>query len=234
MKMLGCGIAMSLGALVGAASAQQTLIVDGTEFPLSTLMENCQSIVNDPVAQVACFNNITQLIEEQSGAKAASGPSVPEALDALRTAAEYQDADSGLSIAGTDCQIQIVYFNNYFHLSRRNISTIDLFSAEFDASKLQIDQVTDVRGAPAPLAKGVLADGATAATRGGVALDSSQNNFESKSPRTTIDVYANEVVDQLPANENGTFDFVLVHPQKQQSSDEIWGAFETFVKACGP
>jgi hypothetical protein len=77
-----------------------------------------------------------------------------------------------------------------------------------------------------------MASGTNAAIRGGVALESAQNNFEPRSARTTIDVYANEVVTQLPAREDQAFDFVLIHPQRSQASAEIWTAFETFVNAC--
>lgn len=232
MKMLLCGVAMSLGILASNVMANQIVTVDGEDYLLSSLMENCQSITTDPAAQVACFSSISRLLEEQSGAEEESSVSVAQSLDALRTLAQYQDDESGLSIAGADCNIHILYFNNYFHISRRNISEIDLFSAQFDASKLQFDQTVQVQGAQAPLFKGFMAPGANAAVRGGVVLESSQQNFEPRSARTTIGDYANEVVKQLPATESAAFDFVLIHPQRAQASAEIWGAFETFVNAC--
>ena len=135
-------------------------------------------------------------------------------------------------IAGDDCNIQVTYYNNYFHISRRNISALDLFTASFDAAKVQYDQVSDVRGAAAPLVEGVLEAGATGSTRGGLELDSSKLKFAPKSPRMSLDDYANEVMDQLPAKDDQRFEFVLVHPDYKDKSADIWSAFETFVEAC--
>lgn len=157
---------------------------------------------------------------------------VPQALADLRAAAQYEDDDTGLLIAGTDCSIQVTYFGNYYHLSRRNVSTIDLFSAQFDASQLQYDQITDVPSAQIPLSKAMMVDGAMAVMRGGMALDSNQDNFEPKSARSTLGAYANDVVGQLPAREDQAFDFVLIHPERRQVSADIWTAFETFVDSC--
>ena len=232
MKTLIYGLTMSLGVLASGVKAEQMLTVDGTEYPLSALMGTCQSIIDDPAAQIACFNDITRLLDEQAGEDETETVSVSDALDALRTVASYQDDDSGLSITGTDCNVQVVYFNNYFHISRRNISTIDLFNAQFDASKMPFDQVVEIQGGQAPLVKGFMFVGSTAAMSGGVALDSSQLNFAPRSPRTTIEAYANEVVAQLPLREGQSFEFVLVHPQRSQDSVAIWSAFEDFVKAC--
>jgi hypothetical protein len=232
MKMLMYGISLSLGTLASDVLADQILTVDGEDYLLSSLLENCQSITDDPAAQITCFSTISGLLEEQSDAEPENAVSVPEALDALRAVAQYQDDETGLSIAGADCNIHIVYFNNYFHISRRNISSIDLFSAQFDASKLQHDQTVQVQSAQAPLAKGFMETGTTAATRGGVSLESMQHNFAPRSPRTTLDVYATEVVSQLQAREDQAFDFVLVHPKRSQASADIWNAFETVVNAC--
>lgn len=232
MKMLMCGVAMSLAVMANSVMAERVLTVDGEDYLLSSLMNNCQSITGDPEAQIACFSSISRLMEEQSVETQEIDVSVTETLDALRAVAQYQDDGSGLLIAGADCNIQIIYFSNYFHISRRNISSIDLFSAHFDASKLQFDQTVQVQGANAPLLKGFMAPGANAAMRGGVALESAQHNFSPRSARITIDAYANEVADQLPAREGQEFDFVLIHPQKSQASDEIWSAFEAFVDAC--
>ncbi|PJI84559.1 hypothetical protein BC777_3620 [Yoonia maricola] len=232
MKMLMCGFAVSLSALASDVNAEQILTVDGNDYPLSSLLENCQSITDDPAAQIDCFSAISRLLDEQTGEAEEEGASVTEALDTLRTVAQYQDSESGLLIAGSDCNIHIVYFNNYFHISRRNISTIDLFSAVFDASKLQYDRTVQVQGAQAPLFTGFMDVGATAAMRGGVALESTANNFAARSPGMSIDVYANEVVGQLPPTEAQTFNFVLVHPARNQASGEIWAAFEGFVTAC--
>lgn len=232
MKLLMNSLAMSFGILASSVSAELTLNVDGEDYPLSALMENCQSLSDNPSAQISCFNAVSKLLEEQSGAAQESVASVPEALDALRAVAQFEDGETGLVIAGTDCSIQVLYYGNYYHLSRRNVSSIDLFSAEFDASQLQYDQITEVNGAQAPLFTGQMDDGATAATRGGMAIESSQYNFEPKSSRTTIGAYASEVAVQLAATEGQNFDFVLVHPERNQDGAEIWSAFETFVGAC--
>jgi len=234
MKIRVCGLAATIILWGTSLSAQQTLIVDGVERELSDLMAQCQSITNDRVAQVTCFGDVTALLEEQSGG---AGPSestvpVPEALDALKAVAQYEDPDSGLSITGDDCDIQIVYYNNYFHISRRNISTIDLFSAEFDASKFQYDQIVAVNGAQLPLSRSTMDAGETGRARGGVGLDSSQVGFTAKSPRTSLADYAQEVVGQLPVAESQSIDFVLIHPQRSNVHGEIWGAFQTFIAAC--
>lgn len=232
MKMLMRSFALWLGVLASNAQADQVITVDGKDYFLSFLTANCQSITNDPAAQIACFGAISELLEEQSGGVQESKISVTEALDALRAVAQYQDDESGLSIAGSDCNIHLVYFNNYFHISRRNISTIDLFSAQFDASNLQYDQIVQVQDAQSPVSKGFMAPGVTAVMHGGVALESAQHNFSPRSPRTTLDVYANEVVGELQGIQSQEFDFVLVHPQKSQASADIWSAFATFVDAC--
>lgn len=232
MRMLMCGLALSLGTMASVAVAETKVTVDGTEYELSALMENCRSMSGAPEAQIACFTELSQLLEKQDGAGQANSTSVPEALDALRAVAQYQDDGSGLSIVGNDCNIRIVYFNNYFHLSRRNVSMIDLYSAQFDVSKLQIDQTSEVRGAQAPLLSGMMEAGAAATTVGGVALESAVQNFEPKSARASIYTYANEVVSQLTASQDQAFDFVLIHPERHKRSAEIWSAFEAFATAC--
>lgn len=231
MKMLMCGLAMSLSVLASDVMAEQVLTVDGEDYLLSSLMENCQSITGDPAAQVNCFSVISRLLEEQSAEAQESDVSVIESLDALRAVAQYQDDETGLSIFGAGCNVHIIYFSNYFHISRRNISSIDLFSAQFNASKFQYDR-TEFQGAQEPMSKGFMDPGANAAIRGGVALESTQHNFLPRSPGTTLDVYATEVADQLPATEGEAFDFVIVHPKRSQDSVIIWNAFETFVDAC--
>lgn len=232
MKLLMSSLAMSLSIVASDAMAEITLKVDGQDYTLSALMENCQSLADDPSAQIACFSAVSKLVEDQAGAVQQNVVSVPDALEALRDLAEYEDELTGLSIAGTGCKVEILYYNNYFHISRRNVSSIDLYSATFDASKLQYDEVSEVRGAQAPLYTGVLDDGSTAKMLGGVALESSQLNFEPKSARMSIGDYAVEVADQLETNEGEEFDFVLVHPAKEKSNAKIWSAFETFVEAC--
>lgn len=232
MKILTFGLAVSLGAFATHANANLKLNVDGQDYTLSELTEKCQSITNDPTAQIACFGEISKLLEAQAAENKPDENAVAQARQDLRDAAEYIDDETGLLIAGSGCKITTLYFANYFHISRRNISTIDLFSAEFDASQLQYDQSSEVRGAPAPLIKGVMQPGATALARGGAGLDSSRENFAPRSPRTSVGDYSIDLAMSLPAREGQTFDFVLVHPNKNQNSAAIWSAFEAFVKAC--
>lgn len=226
------GFALSLGIIASAVHAERMLTVDGTEVPLSELMSTCQGLIDQPDAQFACFSDLTRLMDEQSGQEPVAKVPVPEALDALRSVAQYQDNDSGLTIAGTDCTIQIVYYNNYFHVSRRNISEIDLFSATFDVSQLQYDTISEIRGAKVPLIEGELNTGSVAVTYGGAPLDSAQNNFSPRPPSATLDVYAAQIMTEIPAREGQSFEFVLIHPQRSGASAEIWDAFETFVDAC--
>lgn len=232
MKMLMCSLTTTLGLLAASAAAEQTLNVDGKEYTLSALMSGCQKIANDPAGQIACFSDISRRMELQSAAQKEPVISVPEALQTFQNAAQYLDGETGLVVAGAGCTVQITYFNNYFHLSRRNISSIDLFDAKFDMSKLQYDQTSEVRGAQAPLVKAELEAGADAVVRGGVGLDSAQHNFAPRAPGTSIDGYASEVVAQLPGQPGSAFEFVLVHPQRSQSGGEIWAAFENYAKAC--
>lgn len=232
MKKLMCGLATSLGIFASNVKADQTIIVDGEEYLLSALTENCQSITGDPAAQVACFTALSKLLDEQSSADPVSEVSVTEALDALRAVAQYLDEDSGLLIAGSDCTIHILYFANYFHISRRNVSTIDLYSAQFDAAQFLPDQTVAVQSGQALLSKGFMDAGANAAMRGGMALDSTQLGFSPRSPAASIDAYANEIVGQLPATQAQSFDFAMVHPQRSHASADIWNAFETFVNVC--
>ena len=77
-----------------------------------------------------------------------------------------------------------------------------------------------------------MSEGENAAPRGGIAIDSLQHGFAPRSPRVTLDTYANEVVDQLPPAAHQTFDFVLVHPKKRDAGVNIMNAFEAFVNAC--
>jgi len=230
MKKLILGLTMSLGVLASGAQAEQTLNIDGKEYPLSFLLKNCQSITDQPEAQIACFAALSQLMEAQSAESQQDGVSVSQALKDLRAVAEYQDDESGLSVSGSGCRIEVIYFSNYFHISRRNISTIDLFSAKFDAAKLQFENVA--KGQGAQLSKGTMDDGATAAMRGGVGLESKQHNFAPRSPRTTLADYATEVAGQLQVREDQAFEFALVHPQKSEASADIWNAFETLLSAC--
>lgn len=347
MKLLVFGIAVSVGLSVSEAKAEETLTFEGQVYPLSILTENCRSQADNPQAMIACFNKLSDLLEQQSGktldtenldaeiaktdkqeadrleaerqeaerlkaerqeaerlqaeqqnAERAEAErqeaerqeaerqqaerrsaerqeakrkeaerreierlvaerleeerkqaellqaeieeaerqkklaSVPEALEKLRALAQYQDDGSGLSIEGTDCNIRIAYFGNYYHLSRRNVSTLDLFSAEFDASQFRHDQLSHVSGTHIAVLRGVMEADATALTHGGGEIDSSLHNFAPKTARETLDAYASEVVRQLSPSQKQTFDFVLVHPAKQDASVNIRSAFETFVSAC--
>lgn len=232
MKLLINGLVIAASVLANAASAEVTLIVDGEEYTLSALMENCQSLSDNPVAQITCFNTVSKLVEEQSGQDPVDQVSVSDSLEAFRTVAQYQDAESGLLVGGSDCQIQILYYGNYFHLSRRNVSSIDLLSASFDASQMQSDSISEVRGAQLPVVQAEMNDGAKASIRGGVAIESAQYGFAPKSPRASVGEYAIEVTRQLDADESRRFDFVLVHPGRSDDTDDIWDAFDTLVGAC--
>jgi len=198
MKTLIGALTLSIGLLTSAAQAEQMIEVDGEDIPLSTLMATCQGIADDPAAQMACFGDLTKLVEAQSAPEPEKTVSVPDAL----------------------------------HISRRNISAIDLFSVHFDAAQLQFNKFTEIQGAAAPLAKGVTADGVMAAVRGGVGLESSNQNFAPRSPRMDLDAYAREVAVQLPAEDVQTFEFVLIHPQRSAARADIWRAFAGLVEAC--
>lgn len=232
MKTLIFGLAMSLGIVASDAKAQLKVEIDGKEYMVSNLIENCTNITGDPAAQAACFNALSMLLEQQSDGQPESTASVAESLEALRDVAQFDTGESGLSIAGLDCNIHVIYYSNYFHISRRNVSSIDLYSAQFDVSKLQFDQIEQVQVGQLPMTRGVMDDGVTAAMRGGSALESTQHNFAAKSARASISDYAIEVAAQLPANENQEFNFVLVHPENSDASGDIWAAFETFATAC--
>lgn len=233
MKMVMGSLVLSLGILSSSASAEVLLTVDGNEYTLTALMENCQTMGDNPAAQVACFNAVSALLDQQSAEpETSTAASIPEALEALRAVAQYEDGESGLVIQGADCNAQILYYANYFHVSRRNVSSIDLFSAQLDMSKVASEQTVEAAGGLANLAKGAMHSGAVAATLGGEAISSAENGIAPKSARMTIAEYATSVADQLAPNESSEFDFVLVHPAKQQSSAEIWAAFQNYAQAC--
>lgn len=80
--------------------------------------------------------------------------------------------------------------------------------------------------------RGVVDGSSPATIKGGLALESVQHGFASKSAGQTIDEYANQVVSQLPGRSEQTFDFVLVHPKKAAESSGILNAFALFVQAC--
>ena len=230
MKTLMCSLATTIGLLASAATAERVVTIDGEDFLLSHLTQNCQNIKDDPAAQIACFNELSQYLEEKPAESQVTDAAVTEALEALRTVAQYQDKESGLLIAGSSCNIRIDYYTNYFHISRRNISSIDLYSAEFDASKIQQDKT--VRSQNPPLLIGNMDNGENATMRGGAALESSQYNFPPRSPAASLDAYASEVVAHLPTTENQEFQFVLFHPQRNDAGSEIWGAFTAFAEVC--
>lgn len=232
MKMLMRGIALSLGIMATHAQADQIVSVDGEDYLLSDLTKNCQNITGDPAAQIACFSALSQLIEGAPAETPDNTEAVQAAFEALRTLALYQDDESGLVITGSDCNVQIVYVANYFHISRRNISSVDLFTASFDASKVQFEQTLQIQGGQAPLLRVTLEPGAVGLMGGGVALESGPGSFEARAPGVPLADYANEVVGQLQMREGQTVDFVLIHPQRSNSGPDIWAAFETFVKTC--
>jgi len=232
MKILKSALALSFAIFASSAQADQVINVDGEDYFLSHLTANCQSIQNDPAGQIACFAALSALLAEQTEPEVDNSAIIAPALETLRTVAQYADNDTGLLIAGSDCNVQFIYYGNYFHISRRNISTVDLFSAAFDASKMQFDQLQQVQGAQVPLMQGAVDGGSVATVVGGVGLDSSLEDFDSRSPDMTMQAYATTVVTQLVPREEQTFNFVLVHPQRSQASAEIQSAFEAFVTAC--
>ncbi len=231
MRTLIWGLTLSIGVVASDSQAVVKVEVDGKEYTVTELMENCKSMTGAPEAQVACFTALSEMLSAKRGGDQGGGASVPDALNALREVAAYQDSETGLLVSGEDCKVQLTYYGNYFHISRRNVSSIDLYSARFDAGDLQYDTIK-AQGGAGPLSSGVLKDGATAMMSGGVGLDSNQNKFASKSARATLDVYAGEVAGQLPAREDQTVEFVLVHPRRSDASEEIWAAFKTYVGAC--
>jgi hypothetical protein len=232
-KALVCGaVALGLTLLTGGnAKAETVITVNGETFFLSHLTAKCQAMTDDPAGQIACFNDLSHLLNEHGGSQEEIVP-VGEALETFREVTQFFDGNSGLLIGGSDCKIHVLYFNNYFHISRRNVSTMDLFSVQFDASKFQVDKMVEVQGGEAPLMRGFMEAGTQATLRGGLALDSSRDKFPSKSPRASLDAYANEVTAALPAKAVTEFEFALVHPQKAEASADIRDALQTLVKAC--
>ena len=233
MKMSRGGLGIVLGILSSSVSAEVMVNVDGVQYALSALMENCQSMGDNPTDQIACFNAVSKLLDQQAAEpEEASTSSVPEALEALRSVAQYDNGDSGLIVQGTECKAHIIYYANYFHVSRRNVSSIDVFSVQFDASEISQEQINQAASRNAFVSKVVMQPGAVAKSIAGEAIESAQFGIAPKSARTTIADYAVEVADQLSTNQSGEFDFVLVHPAKQQSGAEIWSAFEAYVQEC--
>ena len=231
MKILVGGLGALLGTWASVAAAEQTIVVNGNEYPLSALMMTCQAI-EDQSEQVECFGNISRLLGEQSAEVTEDAISVPEALDALRAAAQYRNDETGLLIGGTDCNVSILFYGNYFHVSRRNISEIDALSVSFDASQVLRERTTGAGNRRAGMTWGSMNDGAAAKISGGIGLDSSQHGFAPRSPGATVEEFATTVVGQLPAMAAQEFDFVLVHPLMSEKGAEIWETFDTFVGAC--
>jgi len=220
-----------LAGFASAQSAQAAIDAKQKAPSVTELMEQCRSEELSAEAKVACFNDLADQLRNGAAAPSQAG-SVQEALDGLRRVAEYQDKDSGLVIAGDSCLIHVLYYGNYFHISRRNVSTIDLLSAKFDASTLQFDQTADVSEANLNWSKGVMDAGATAVFQGGTALESNKQGFDAKQASLSLQQYAGLVVDQLPAQESQRFDFMMVHPAKAEARAEITKAFEELVSAC--
>lgn len=229
MKKVLFGTALALFGLITAAHAEYMVKVRGADYPISSLMQSCADANGGSDAQLKCFITLTGLVKEQAGA-AQVNLSAADALDALRKVAQHQDADSGLIIDGAECRIQITYYNNYFHMSRRNVSSIDLVTAEFDAAQVQLDQVQ--RADAGGVAKGFLQLGGTAVSKGGAALESADLNFPTKPAQASMQDYVQTVSAQLATRQSDSFDFVLVHPKRSQISNDIWKAFDVFVRAC--
>jgi len=232
MKTLVYGLALSVATLATSAAAELSVTVNGEEVSVAQLMDNCKTMTDQPEAQVACFSAISQLLEKQSGDSAEGDSNVGQALANLQQVAQFENGETGLMIDGSGCTIQMTYFANYFHVSRRNVSSIDLHHAQFDVSRLRLDEVSSARARQDLLTTGVMEAGGLAAMRGGVALESTTHNFAPKSARASIGEYASKVVPQLPAQEADQFSFVLVHPALGGAREDIWNAFEAYVKAC--
>ena len=234
MKLLTSCVLLSLGILSAPAYAEVMVTVDGEEIAFSVLMETCKSMTGDAEAKLACFNSLSAHIDNQTDATPEDTELVAQTFENLQAVAQYHSDETGLSITGTDCSVTFSYFANYFHTSRRNVSTIDIFSVEFDASQIQSDQINEIRGGQTPLFSGLMSDNGTAVIRGGAAMDSAEHDFAPKSARMTLDAYADTVLDQLPAKEDQAFEFVLVHPNRSAASADILAAFTDFVAACQP
>lgn len=233
MRTFALTIAMSVGMLTTGAHAEMVLQIDGKDYPLSTLMDHCQSMADDQAKQVACFQAVSDLVEQQTAPPPVENTvSASAALEALQAIASVEDSETGLIIQGSGCNAQITYYANYFHISRRNVSSLDLYSVRFDASDFAYDQTIMAPGGQSLVATGAMKSGTVAQTFAGLEVESTQNGFAAKGPGIPVSDYALEVADQLAITESDTFDFVLVHPAKQQASDEIWSAFETYVAAC--
>lgn len=226
---------LPLALLASKTAAETILNIDGEDYTLSALMENCQAMADDPAAQIACFNAVSAAVAAQqqpAEVEPNRTDAITAALENLRRVTQYQDEGSGLIIQGSECNLQIIYYANYFHISRRNVSSIDVLIAQFDMAGLAYSQTVQVSPENPLLSKGVMQAGASATTIGGFALESAQDGFTPKSARATIAEYAVEVINQLPSRQGSAFDFVLVHPAKQQDSLEIWDAFQKYNEAC--
>lgn len=232
MKMLMVAVVMTLGIAAGSAQAEQMIRVDGEDYRLSDLTQNCQNITGDPAAQIACFAALSQLIAAQSEAPANNDEAIVAAFGSLQGAAQYQDEETGLIVRGTGCNIEMIYYGNYFHISRRNISQIDLFAVAFDAKQLPLNQIVPVQGSQVPMLRATMPFGVTGQVKGGVALESGGGSFEARAPGMPLADFTGAAVNALPATDSMAFDFVLVHPKRAQSAGEITTAFQEFVTAC--
>ena len=231
MKSLIYGVALTLGIFSTTAAADQVIEVDGEPYLLSTLTANCQSI-QEPTAQIACFGALSKLIEAQSGAQETDAEAISHATGLLQASAQFGDEQSGLTITASGCNVRFDYYGNYFHISRRNISSIDVFSAEFDASQILVEQIAPAQGGTVPMLRASMAPGSAAILRGGQALESAHNSFAPRAPGVALGDYAAEVVGQLQGWESATFDFVLIHPEHADATDQIWASFNELVSAC--
>lgn len=215
-----------------AAQAEQMIIVDGESYRLSHLTRNCQSITDDPAAQIACFGALSRLLEEQASAPAVNAELIAARLTTLQSAAEHRAEDTGLLIEAADCKLHLTYYGNYFHISRRNISTIDVISVSLDAAALDLTRLAPATAGPVPQMQAAVLPGATAAVRGGFGLDSDIDRFTPRAPQMTLDAYAQSIVAELSPREVTDFDFVLVHPARAAAQAEIITAFRDFAAAC--
>lgn len=231
MKTVLIGALIALSAVATTAKAEITLNVRGTDYSLVALMDSCATATGGGDAQLRCFVALTDIVKEQYGA-AHSDLTVTDALFALRQVAEIQTADTGLTIKGDGCQIELQYYNNYYYMSRRNVASIDVISAQFDATAIQLDQTLRSQGNGSLTSVGLMQPGAEAVVRGGVALESVDHGFDVKPAAIPVADYAGTVAQTLDAQQHQSFQFVLVHPERNGQSGAIWEAFDTYVQAC--
>lgn len=197
------------------------------------LIDQCSRLEAASDEQLQCFKLLSKAIEEQeNNSSDDQAQIVQSSFEALRSVAQHSDDETGLRIFGDACEITVFYYGNFYRVSRRNVSVIDVYYAQFDASKLLLDQVSPVAGASYSRVKGVMENGAAAITAGGAELGSDVFGFAPKAASQSMNEYANLVVKAVPPQQDQTFEFVLVHPKKADAAADVMAAFSEFVQAC--